>query len=113
MNITFGKKDLDKYANDDRLAQRKMGKKRADLYKERLDDLMAAKILEDTKYLPGNFHELKANRKGQWACDLDHPYRLIFEPHENPIPTNNDGQYLWIEIKGVEIIEIVNYHKEK
>jgi hypothetical protein len=24
--------------------------------------------------------------------------------------TNDDGQYLWIEIKGVEIIEIEDYH---
>ena len=113
MNITFDKKKLEKYANNDRLAQKELGKRRADLFKERLDDLMAVQTLEDTRHLPGNFHELKANRKGQWACDLDHPYRLIFEPHENPIPTNDDGQYLWIKIKGVEIIEIVNYHKEK
>jgi proteic killer suppression protein len=113
MNITFDKKDLLKYANDDRLALQKMGKRRADAYKERLDDMKSAATLEDTRYLPGNFHELKANRKGQWACDLDHPYRLIFEPHENPLPTNEDGQYIWIEIKGVEILEIVNYHKEK
>ena len=52
------------------------------------------------------------DRKGQWACDLDQPYRLIFEPHEKPIPKNAEGRYLWIEIeiKGVEIIEIVDYH---
>ena len=37
-------------------------------------------------------------------------YRLIFEPHEDPIPTNENGQYLWIEIKGVEIIQIEDYH---
>jgi len=28
----------------------------------------------------------------------------------NPIPTDENGKYLWIEIKGVEIIEITNYH---
>jgi len=33
-----------------------------------------------------------------------------FEPHENPIPENESGQYIWFEIKGVEIIEIVDYH---
>ncbi|KGO94466.1 type II toxin-antitoxin system RelE/ParE family toxin [Flavobacterium enshiense] len=113
MNITFDNKKLGKYANNDRLAQKEMGKHRADLFKQRLDDLRAVTTLEDTKYLPGNFHELKSNRKGQWACDLDHPYRLIFEPHEDPIPTNDDGQYLWTEIKGVEIIEVVDYHKQK
>lgn len=56
------------------------------------------------------YHELTGDRKGQWACDLDQPYRLIFEPHENPIPTDNSGKYIWLEIKGVEILEITDYH---
>jgi proteic killer suppression protein len=113
MNITFDKKKLEKYANNDRLALKDLGKIRAAIFKERLDDIQAATTLEDTRYLPGNFHELKATRKGQWACDLDQPYRLIFEPHESPIPINEDGQYIWIDIIGVEILEIVNYHKER
>lgn len=44
------------------------------------------------------------------GCDLDQPFRLIFKPQEKPIPTNDHGQYVWNEIKGVEIMEIVNYH---
>jgi len=27
-----------------------------------------------------------------------------------PIPENEDGQYVWIEIKAVEITEITNHH---
>ena len=84
----------------------------AELFKQRLDDLRAAETLEDVRHLPGHYHEMRENRKGQWACELDQPYRLIFEPHENPIPTNEHAQYIWLEIKGVEIVEIVNYHKE-
>ena len=110
MDISFDDNKLRKYANNDKQAIKKLGQRRAELYKQRLDDLFDASTLEDVRYLPGNYHELKGNRKGQWACDLDHPYRLIFEPHENPIPTNESGQYIWIEIKGVEIIEIVDYH---
>jgi proteic killer suppression protein len=113
MDISFGDKDLKKYANEDRLAIRKLGSKRAQVFKQRLDDLRAADTLEDVRYLPGHYHELKENRKGQWSCDLDQPYRLIFIPHEDPIPTNADGQYVWIEIRGVEVIEITNYHKER
>ncbi len=71
---------------------------------------MAAETLVGTKNLPGHYHDLKHNKKGQWACDLDQPYRLLFKPHEDPIPTNADGQYVWEEIKGVEIIGIDNYH---
>lgn len=85
---------------------------RADKVQQRLDDLRAAETLEDVRYLPGNYHELRENRKGQWACDLDQPYRLIFTPHEDPIPTNENGQYGWDQIRGVDIIEIINYHKE-
>lgn len=86
------------------------GKRRGELIQRRLDDLRAADTLEDVRHLPGRYHELTADRKGQWACDLDQPYRLIFSPHEYPIPVNEDGQYIWIEIKGVEIIEITDYH---
>ena len=76
----------------------------------RLDQLRASKTLEDVRYQAGRFHELTGDRKGQWACDLDHPYRLIFKPQENPIPSTEDGNYIWIEILGVEILEIVDYH---
>ncbi len=110
MIITFGDRKLNKYANDDRLAVKNLGKRVAEIYKRRLDDLEAAESLEDVRYLPGRFHELKENRKGQWACDLVHPYRLIFTPLENPIPTDKDGKYIWVEIKGVEIVEIEDYH---
>ncbi|TNJ35933.1 type II toxin-antitoxin system RelE/ParE family toxin [Prosthecochloris vibrioformis] len=113
MDISFGDKDLKKYANNDRLASRKLGTKRAQVFKKRLDDLRAAETLEDVRHLPGRYHELTENRKGQWACDLDHPYRLIFAPHEEPIPEDGHGRYIWIEIKGVEIVGITNYHKEK
>ena len=104
MDITFGDKKLRKYANNDALAKKKLGQRRAQLYKQRLDDLVDAETLENVKYLPGNYHELKGDRKGQWACNLDHPYRLIFEPQDNPIPENESGQYVWFEIKGIENI---------
>lgn len=110
MDITFSNRKLLKMANNERLAIRNLGSVRAKLYKVRLDDIDAAITLEDVRHLPGNYHELTADRKGQWACDLDQPYRLIFQPHEDPIPTDENGKYVWIEITGVEIIEITNYH---
>ena len=79
-------------------------------YKMRLDQLRASKTLEDVRHQPRRFHELKADRKEQWACDLERPYRLIFRPQEDPIPTSEDDNYIWIEILGVEVIEIVDYH---
>lgn len=110
MKITFNDKKLEKLANDFKKCQKQMGQIRAKLYNKRLGDLRNVLSLEDVRHLPGHYHELTGDRKGQWACDLDQPYRLVFEPHEQPIPIDEDGKYIWLEIKGVEIIEITNYH---
>ena len=110
MDIFFQSKKLEKIASDPRKCLKELGQTRAELFQKRLRDLYRAETLEDVRYLPGRYHELSENRNGQWACDLDQPYRLIFEPHEDPIPTDENGKYVWIEIKGVEIVEIVNYH---
>ena len=101
---------MEKLANDYRKCQKEMGQIRAKLLHKRLGDLFDALTLEDVRYLPGHYHELTGNRKGQWACDLDQPHRLIFEPHENPIPTDATGKYIWLEIKGVRFLEIIDYH---
>ena len=113
MNITFADNKLRKYANDNRLAVRKMGALRARLYQRRLEDIADAESFAELKELPGNYHQLTENRKDQWACDLDQPYRLIFEPSEEPIPKDHHGNQILIEIKSLEILEIENYHKER
>lgn len=110
MIISFSDRTLNKAANDDRKLVRKYGQRRAHLIKRRLDALRATETLEDVRHLPGKFHELTGDRKGQWACDIGHPYRLILVPHEDSIPTDENGKYIWMEIKGVDVTEIVDYH---
>lgn len=110
MKITTSDKDLLEFITDESKAQRKFGLKRTKQLRKRLAQLDQADNLEELRNAIGHFHELVDNRKGQWACDLDQPYRLIFEPKEKPILTDPDGKYVWIEIKAVELIEVVNYH---
>ena len=112
MEISFSYSTLEKIANDDRKMRKTLGDIRAKKFRARLNQLAQVDTLEDVRSLPGNYHELTGERKGQWACDLDQPYRLVFTPQERPIPTNESGQYIWVLITGVEVIEIVNYHKE-
>lgn len=112
MEVTYKNKHLQKCAEDGLYSQRKLGLVRSEKHLQRVGDLLDANTLEDVRNLPGNYHELTANRKGQWAVSLDGPYRLIFTPHESPIPTNSKGNYLWIEIRGVELEEIENYHRK-
>ncbi|MBQ9642051.1 MAG: type II toxin-antitoxin system RelE/ParE family toxin [Bacteroidaceae bacterium] len=110
MEIRFRDSKLEKLSKDERKCLRTLGAMRGRLFLSRLLDLSDADSLEDVRYMPGHYHELTADRKGQWACNLDQPYRLIFEPHLKPIPTSPDGKFIWIEIKAVEIVEISNYH---
>jgi len=110
VEIIFADQKLEKLSADYYKCRQKMGDIRAKLFVTRLNALRDAATLEDVRNLPGRFHELKGERKGQWSCDLDHPYRLVFTAHENPIPTNEHGQYVWLEITGVIVIEIVDYH---
>lgn len=113
LKITFTEKKFEKLANDDQKLVKELGMIRTKILRRRLTQLEDASNLEEIRNLSGNYHELSHNRKGQWACDLDQPYRLIFKPHESPIPVNEHGQYIWIEIEAVEVVEIINYHKEK
>jgi proteic killer suppression protein len=113
VKIIFADRTLEKLVNDDRKMQRKLGEVRAKLLRRRLTQLQDATTLEEVRYLPGNYHELNQDRKGQWGCDLDQPYRLVFTAIDRPIPTGEGGQYIWLEITGIEVIEIINYHKEK
>ena len=110
MDILSQDKKLGLYVENASKAQKDLGQKRAMLFAKRIAQIAAADSLEDLRNVSGHYHELKDNRKGQWACDLDQPYRLIFEPHDKPVPTDDNGRYIWIEIKGVELIEITNYH---
>ncbi len=112
MDVEFKDSKLKKCAENESYSKKKLGAIRSELFLARVGALVAAETLEDVRYLPGHYHELVGNRKGQWACNLDQPYRLIFEPLEKPVPKNKDGSYVWIEIKGVEILEIDNYHSK-
>jgi len=110
MDITFKTNRLQRIATDYRYAKRELGNNCADIFLRRIEILAMANTLEDVRNFSGRCHELTGNRKGEWSMDLEHPKRLIFEPHENPIPEDKDGRYIWIEIKGVEVLEIVDYH---
>ena len=78
---------------------------------QRMMELKAAENLTDISRLPpARCHELKGNRKGQLSVDLEHPYRLLFVPADNPIPKKEGGGLDWDRITEIEIIEIIDTH---
>jgi len=110
MDIVFKDNNFKEECNDQRLLQRKHGAKRAKKIRQRLDDLRAANVLEDMRNLPGRCHELTHNKEGQFSLDLDHPYRLIFESADEPIPTKQDGGIDWTKVTIIRIIGVEDTH---
>lgn len=111
MIIIFKTSKLQKECNNKNLMVKKYGTKRASLLKRRLSQLAAADVLEDLRNLPqARCHELKGQLKGYLSVDLDHPYRFIFEPANNPIPKKPDGGLDWTKINKIRIISVEDTH---
>lgn len=98
MEITYKNKKIQKVCISASFAEQIYGYEMALKIHMRVDQITAADTVEEMiKYKIGRCHPLKANRKGQYAVDLVHPYRLVFEINGNKIQIAN-------------IIEIVDYH---
>ena len=55
-------------------------------------------------------HPLKGELKGLWSADLDHPYRLIFEPADDPLPHSEDGGLVLNRVYEVRIASVNDTH---
>ena len=109
--ISFQSRKLEKVCGDQILLIKKYGSLRARLITKRLDELEAAVCLEDIRHLPGvRCHELVGDRKGTLAVNLEHPYRLVFEPAQIPIPKKIDGGLNWTIVTEIRILAVEDYH---
>ena len=96
--------------NNQRLLIKRQGPRRAKRIRQRLDDLRAVENLSVMKNLPGRCHELTGDRNGQLSLDLDHPWRLIFVPADDPPSLKDDGGIDWSNVRVVTILEIEDTH---
>ena len=98
MEITYKTNKIQKICMDAKIADRAYGREMSEKIQMRIDEISAADTVEEMiQYRIGRCHPLSNNRKGQYAVDLVHPYRLVFEKRGN-------------EIQIAYIIEIVDYH---
>ncbi len=112
MEIVFASRKLEKGCNIGREGDRMWGQN-ARKVRQRLVELAAANTLADVgKIPPARLHPLKGNRQGQFAVDVKHPFRLIFEPAHDPIPTKEDGGMDLERITRIRVIGIEDYHGE-
>ena len=112
MDIIFSGRKLERECNDQKLLVRRHGSRRAKLIQKRLTQLRAANVLEDIRNLPQlRCHELKGNRDEQLSVDLDHPYRLILVPANDPIPRKPDGGLDWKKVTAIRILGVEDTHE--
>lgn len=111
MQLFFSTQKLQKACNSEKEMKKTFGAPRVRKLKQRLLELKAADNLSQIAHVPPpRCHELTGNRQGQLSVDLDHPYRLIFIPANDPIPQREDGGLDWSLVTEVEIVEIADTH---
>jgi len=111
MEILFKTRKLQKRMNSEAELVRKYGKENARIIMRRMMVLHAAECLADVSQRPPErCHPLSGNRKGQYAVDAKHPYRIIMEPANNPIPLLEDGSIDTRSVTSIMILEIKDYH---
>ncbi len=109
MEINFKTRKLATVLNNSKQIDRKYGSS-AKKIKMRLNDMAIVENLEKLMALPGRHHPLTGHRNGQFACDLEHPYRLIYQPDNEPLPIDDNNALIYSKVTIVEIIEITDYH---
>ena len=98
MDITYKSNKIRRICTDAKVADKTYGTQMSEKIQMRIGEIMAADTVEEmVKYRIGRCHPLANNRRGQYAVDLVHPYRLVFEKHDS-------------RIEIAHIIEIVDYH---
>ena len=98
MEITYKNNKIRKICTDIKVAEKTYGAQMAEKIDMRIGEISAVDTVEMMiQFRIGRCHPLTQNRKGQYAMDLVHPYRLVFEKNGN-------------EIQIANILEIVDYH---
>jgi proteic killer suppression protein len=113
LEIRFRSKKLEQEFNEERLLRTSYGERQARKIRNRMAALRAAETLGDfwpPYHKPERCHELTGDRAGQLSMDLEHPYRLIFRPTHNPLPTKPDGGLDWFQVTAIEILGMEDTH---
>ena len=111
MQVTFRNKKLKKICSIQKEAIKTCGNNRDRKLMQRLMELSAADNLSQIPSSPPpRCHELTGNLKGKISVDLDHPWRLLFVPMNDPLPKKEGGGLDWGQVTAIEITEIADTH---
>jgi len=110
VEIVFRTKKLAQTFNSASALRKTYGERMARTIMMRLAVLRDASNLSIVPVLPPNRrHQLQGKRAGQYAVDLIHPYRLIFEPADI-LARKVGSEENTDEVTAITIIEVIDYH---
>lgn len=111
MEIFFDNRKLADLFNSEKKLIQKFGSENGKLIMRRMQLLQASNCLNDVSPLPPTRrHELTGNKKGQFALDLKHPFRLIVEPCHDPLPKKPNHELDLTKITAIKIVDVEDYH---
>ncbi len=110
MNISFADKKLGKIFNSEKELQKEYGKNTRYIMR-RMAVLNAAPSLAHVSHrAPERRHELGGQRKGTFAVNIRHPYRLVFKPNHDPVPLKEDKGIDLNKVMAITILGVEDYH---
>jgi len=110
MDIIFESERIRLRFTVERTMRKVHGAERTRRVRRRLDQLVSVETLEVMRNMPGRCHELSGDLKGQLSVDLDGPYRLVFEPADDPVPTKDDGGLDWTRVRTIRVLGVEDTH---
>jgi proteic killer suppression protein len=111
MDIVFASTKLEKEFNSGKELNKAHGQQRAKAIMKRMTQIAAADNPGQLRNAPGRCHVLKGDLAGIFSLDLDGPYRLLFEPVDNPPPVLEDGSINWSLVTSVRVLEVKDTHE--
>ena len=111
MEILFKTSKLRKTLSSESLLVREFGEENARVIMRRMVLLGAADCLADIPgKKPTRRHPLSGKRKGQFAIDAKHPFRILLEPAQDPVPIRDDGSVDLLKVTSIRILGVEDYH---
>ena len=111
MDIAFRTRKLARAFNSASELQKAYGIRMAKTIMKRLAVLRAARNLGLVPSTPPDRrHKLRGDRDEQFAVDVVHPHRLVFEINHDPVSRKEDGGIDLEQVTAITITDVIDYH---
>ena len=111
MEIAFRTRELQRTLGGAAALNKTYGTKLAKVIMMRMGVLKAVRSLSQLPTTPPERrHQLSGSRDEQFAVNLVHPKRLVFEAIRDPVPRTKDGGVDVEQVSAITALDVLDYH---